>query len=55
MAEWFVAKQKEEAGLIADTFCEVKGEIKIPSAGGDFTLSGKVDRIDILNDKKVRL
>ena len=55
VAEWFVAKQKEEAGLIADTFCEVKGEIKIPSAGGDFTLSGKVDRIDILNDKKVRI
>ena len=55
VAKWFIAKQKEEKGAVADTFCEVSGEIKIPCAGGDFILSGKVDRIDVFNDKHVRI
>ena len=55
MAKWFIAKQKEEVEAIKDTFCELKSEIKIPCAGGDFTLSGKVDRIDILHSKEVRI
>jgi len=55
VAEWFILKQKEENEVVADTFCEVSGEIKIPCSKGDFTLSGKVDRIDILRSKEVRI
>lgn len=47
---WFIERQRERDGFIAQMYCEQKGSVKIKTAGEDFELFGFADRIDILND-----
>jgi len=49
-ARGFIAVERERRGAIAQTFLETHGMRKFPAPGGDFTLSGQADRIDILKD-----
>ncbi len=49
-AEWFVQKQRELSPLLSKIVTEEKSEIKITVADKEFTLIGKIDRIDVLKD-----
>jgi ATP-dependent helicase/nuclease subunit B len=49
-ARWFVELERERADGIARSVLEVRGTRIFPAPGGDFTLSGVADRIDLLND-----
>jgi ATP-dependent helicase/nuclease subunit B len=50
IARWFVAWENTRAGTVSRRHAEVKGELPIPSPGGDFTLTGRADRIDEMRD-----
>ena len=50
VAEWFLKKQRELSPVLAKIVAEEKRKIKIPLSVGDFTLTGKIDRMDILKD-----
>jgi ATP-dependent helicase/nuclease subunit B len=47
-AFWFVEWERRRRAGIAESFVEVAGKMTIGAPGGDFTLSGKADRIDRL-------
>jgi ATP-dependent helicase/nuclease subunit B len=49
-ARWFVELERERADGIARSILEVRGTRVFAAPGGDFTLSGVADRIDLLND-----
>lgn len=49
-ARWFVDLERERADGIARSVLEIRGERIFTAPGGDFTLSGVADRIDLLND-----
>lgn len=50
VAEWFIPWETERRTRITQTFVELKGELTLPLAGGEFILSGVADRIDQLSD-----
>jgi ATP-dependent helicase/nuclease subunit B len=47
-AHWFVGVERERRAGIARSHLEIRGERVFVSAGGDFTLYGRADRIDAL-------
>jgi len=49
-ARWFAGFERERAGAITQSALETKGERKFAGPGGEFTLSGVADRIDILDN-----
>lgn len=49
-ARWFVGLERERTDGIARSILEIRGTRVFPAPGGDFTLSGIADRIDLLND-----
>ncbi len=49
-ARWFVEFERTRADGIARSVLEVRGARVFAAPGGDFTLSGVADRIDLLND-----
>ena len=49
-ARWFVGFEQERAGQIAQSKLEIRGERKLAAPGGEFTLRGVADRIDILSN-----
>ena len=49
-ARWFVDLECERADGIARSILEIRGARTFTAPGGDFTLSGVADRIDLLND-----
>jgi ATP-dependent helicase/nuclease subunit B len=49
-ARWFVALERARRAHILHSFAERPGSRKFPSAGGDFELRGRADRIDQLKD-----
>ncbi len=51
----FIAFEKEQRKNIKNSFVEVKGKWSFPVGGEIFSLRGKADRIDILNDNNVQI
>jgi ATP-dependent helicase/nuclease subunit B len=49
-AEGFVAVERERRGRIAAPHVEKLGRLAFPAPGGEFTLTGRADRIDVLTD-----
>jgi len=49
-ARWFADLERERADGIARSVLEIRGTRIFAAPGGDFTLSGVADRIDLLND-----
>jgi ATP-dependent helicase/nuclease subunit B len=49
-ARWFADLERERADGIARSVLEIRGTRVFAAPGGDFTLSGIADRIDLLND-----
>lgn len=49
IANWFLSKMTLKYTDISHIYPEVWGEITLHQLGGDFTLYGKVDRIDLIN------
>jgi ATP-dependent helicase/nuclease subunit B len=49
-ARWFVDLERERAGGIVRSVLEVKGTRIFQGPGGDFTLSGVADRIDLMKN-----
>lgn len=49
-ANWFAAAHETERETIRKSFTERRGKLRIGAPGGDFTLSGRADRIDLLKD-----
>ena len=49
-ARWFIDFERDRADGIARSLLEIRGMRVFPAPGGDFTLSGIADRIDLLND-----
>ncbi|OPZ77213.1 MAG: ATP-dependent helicase/deoxyribonuclease subunit B [Alphaproteobacteria bacterium ADurb.Bin438] len=50
-AKFFYEKVMEEKNLVDRSYCEVKGEAKL----NDIKIKARADRIDVLNDKTLRL
>lgn len=55
MAQWFLARQSERFDAVNVSYVEQKGSVVLPLPGGDFTLSGTADRIDILSNGTAEL
>ena len=55
IARWFVGWEAERAAAVAQRHAEVSGELTFSSAGGDFTLRGRADRIDEMRDGTVAI
>jgi ATP-dependent helicase/nuclease subunit B len=49
-ARWFAGFERDRADGIARSMLEIRGTRVFAAPGGDFTLSGVADRIDLLND-----
>jgi ATP-dependent helicase/nuclease subunit B len=49
-ANWFATTYMSERATIARSFTEKRGKLHIDAPGGDFILSGRADRIDLLKD-----
>jgi ATP-dependent helicase/nuclease subunit B len=49
-ARWFVDFERDRADNVAHSLLEIRGAKTFAAPGGDFTLTGIADRIDILND-----
>jgi ATP-dependent helicase/nuclease subunit B len=49
-ARWFIDFERERAGGVARSVLEIRGTKTFAAPGGDFTLTGVADRIDILNN-----
>lgn len=47
-AQWFIANERGREAAIVKRYLEKRGEMTIPSPGGDFVLHGRADRIDEL-------
>ncbi|HKD48562.1 MAG TPA: double-strand break repair protein AddB [Rhizomicrobium sp.] len=54
-ARWFASFERERAGTIAQSALEIRGERKFASTGGEFTLRGVADRIDILQNDRAAI
>lgn len=54
-AEWFIKKQQELSLDLSSIITEEKRRLIIPLSVGDFTLTGKIDRIDILKNGACRI
>jgi ATP-dependent helicase/nuclease subunit B len=50
VAHAFVALERERRAVIERSHLEVKGRLVFAGPGGDFTLTGRADRIDVLKD-----
>ena len=48
-AQWFIENERARRGEISTSHLEVPGRMTFNAPGGAFTLTGKADRIDILN------
>ena len=55
MGDWFSAFEAQRRGQIAKTFVEVKGEMTLNLPDGDFTITAKADRIDLLNNGRLAI
>ena len=55
MGEWFVIQDAEIQQNAIKTISEQQGEITIHAKGGDFSIYGYIDRIDIYNDDSVSI
>lgn len=55
IARWYLVREQAAAGRIARRVAESKGQLRIATPSGDFLLTGKADRIDILNDGQVEI
>lgn len=49
-ARWFAGFERERAASVAQSKLEIRGERKFASTGGEFTLRGVADRVDILQN-----
>jgi ATP-dependent helicase/nuclease subunit B len=49
-ARWFVGFERQRAGALTQSALEIRGERKFAGPGGEFTLRGVADRIDILEN-----
>jgi len=49
-ARWFAGFERERADAVTQSVLEIRGERKLKSDGGEFTLRGVADRIDILQN-----
>lgn len=54
-ARWFAGFEQERAGQIAQSALEIRGERKLTAPGGEFTLRGVADRIDILQNGRAAI
>jgi len=50
IAHWFVEIEADRRALIARSWTERKGQLLLPGPFGDFTLTAKADRIDLIED-----
>jgi ATP-dependent helicase/nuclease subunit B len=48
IARWFVGEELNRRTEIAETFCEIDGELVVQAPGGPFTITARADRIDRL-------
>jgi ATP-dependent helicase/nuclease subunit B len=49
-ARWFADFERERADAVTQSVLEIRGERKLNATGGEFTLRGVADRIDILQN-----
>jgi ATP-dependent helicase/nuclease subunit B len=49
-ARWFVAEERLRRGTVAQSHLEIEGTRAFATPAGEFTLRGRADRIDVLND-----
>ncbi|HEY0265366.1 MAG TPA: PD-(D/E)XK nuclease family protein, partial [Rhizomicrobium sp.] len=54
-AQAFIGIERERRGAIAASHLEKRGVLRFPAPAGEFTLSGRADRIDILKDGKAAI
>jgi len=55
VASWLVAFERERRAGISQSFSEIEGSLVLPAKGGNFTLSGKADRIDRFKDGRLAI
>jgi len=54
-AVWFVFAETEARDAVSQIFVEARGAMRFPSAGGEFELRGRADRIDLMKDGSARI
>ena len=54
-ARWFAGFEQERAGEITQSKLEIRGERKLTAPGGEFTLRGVADRIDIFQNERAAI
>ncbi len=50
VAAWFVATERDRRSGLRQSFVETQGSLTLKAPGGDFILTAKADRIDLLDD-----
>jgi len=55
IAEWFYQQDLRQREISKAHHVEIQGTVKIQSANGPFTVFGKADRIDVLNDHSLEV
>lgn len=53
--KWFLARQRERIDSIRRIYPEQTGQAVLPMKGGDFTLTGRADRIDVMKDGSISI
>jgi ATP-dependent helicase/nuclease subunit B len=54
-ATWFIAWEEARRPHLREVLVEQHGEIRFPTAAGDFTLAAKADRIEVLPDGSISI
>jgi ATP-dependent helicase/nuclease subunit B len=54
-ARWFAGFERERADAVTQSVLEIRGERKLKATGGEFTLRGVADRIDILQNGRAAI
>ena len=55
LAGWFISLEQRRREEIERSFAEIEGEMIIPGLTGDFKLTARADRIDLLKDGSLRV
>ncbi|MFV0431544.1 MAG: double-strand break repair protein AddB [Alphaproteobacteria bacterium] len=55
LCQWFIEQENKDRSKIQKTWLEVQGEYHFNAPYGEFTLTGRADRFDALNDDSLRI
>ena len=55
VARWFIDNEHRRAGEMRESHAEIRGEMEIDGLTGPYTLSARADRIDMLDDGRIRI